>query len=140
VLQQTGVAELDMAADIARSHHEWWNGCGGPDGLTGEGIPLVARIVAIADSFDALTHDRPWRSAFSFEAACREIEALRGTQFDPVVAEAFLVLMRTLQQQQPNLDEYLLRDLPTTALQRARERAGQIQLADTRASLAYIRS
>jgi len=63
---------------------------GYPDGLRGEQIPLGARILAVADTFDAMTSERPYRAAMSDEAACAEIERCKGTQFDPEVADAFL--------------------------------------------------
>ena len=80
---------LDMAAEIARYHHEAWDGSGYPDGLVGEEIPLPARIVAVADSFDAMTSQRLYRAKKTdFEARC-EIEAETGKRFDPEVANAF---------------------------------------------------
>jgi HD-GYP domain-containing protein (c-di-GMP phosphodiesterase class II) len=78
------------SAAIVRHHHERWDGRGYPDGLKGEQIPLGARIIAVADSFDAMTSDRPYRRALSFEAAVAEIQRNSGTQFDPKVVEAFL--------------------------------------------------
>ena len=84
---------LHLGAEIARSHHENWDGTGYPDRLRGEAIPLSARIVAVADSFDAMTRDRPYRKALSAEAAAAEIRRLSGTRFDPVVAEAFLAVV-----------------------------------------------
>ena len=85
---------LQLAAVIARSHHERWDGKGYPDGLAGENIPLVGRILAVADTFDALTNDRPYRSAVSAAAALHEIADHSGTQFDPKAAEAFIHLVR----------------------------------------------
>jgi HD domain len=81
---------LQMAAVIAASHHERWDGAGYPGGLAGEVIPLVARIVAVADVFDALTHDRPYKSAWSVEEAISEIQRGAGSQFDARVVRAFL--------------------------------------------------
>lgn len=75
------------------SHHEKWDGTGYPHGLKGEDIPLVARIVAIADFYDALTHERPYKEAWSPEEAFTEIEKLRGTHFDPQVVDAFFRIM-----------------------------------------------
>lgn len=83
-------AYLSMACDIARCHHERWDGAGYPDGLAGTGIPLAARIVAVADCYDAMTRDRPWRAALPHHAAVAEIAAGAGAQFDPVAAKAFL--------------------------------------------------
>lgn len=78
-----------LAASIARSHHEKWDGGGYPDGLTGEAIPLVARIVAVADVYDALTSERPYKHAWSPEEAMAEIERQTGGQFDPQVVAVF---------------------------------------------------
>jgi len=72
-----------------RHHHERWDGQGCPDGLRGDAIPLQARILAVADAFDAMTSERSFRKSFSFEFAARAISTGSGTQFDPAVAEAF---------------------------------------------------
>lgn len=81
---------LRMAERIARSHHERWDGDGYPDGLAGEKIPLAARIVSVADAFDAMTNDRPYRDAMPLEKAFRVIEEEAGRQLDPQVSEAAL--------------------------------------------------
>ena len=81
---------VKMAERIARSHHERWDGTGYPDGLKGNAIPLEARIVAVADVFDALRSDRPFRKAWSLEMVLDEIRRLRGRHFDPAVVDAFL--------------------------------------------------
>ena len=78
-----------MAREIALTHHEKWDGGGYPNALRGEGIPLSGRICAVADVFDALTMERPYKSAWPVERATREIEALSGSAFDPVVVAAF---------------------------------------------------
>jgi putative two-component system response regulator len=75
---------------IVRHHHEYYDGSGYPDGLSGEEIPLGARILAVADSYDAMTSERPYRKAMSVETARAEIKRGKNTQFDPEVAEAFL--------------------------------------------------
>jgi len=80
---------IGMAATIARSHHERWDGSGYPDGLAGEDIPIAARIVAVADVFDALVTNRPYRDALTEEEAVAVIDAGAGAQFDPDVVEAF---------------------------------------------------
>jgi PAS domain S-box-containing protein len=87
---------LQMAAVIAGTHHERWDGRGYPKGLTGEAIPLVGRIVAVADVFDALTHDRPYKPAWTVERAIAEIGGGAGSQFDPRVVTAFLALREEL--------------------------------------------
>lgn len=81
-----------MARQIARSHHENWDGSGYPDGLKGEAIPLPARIVGLVDVYDALLSSRPYKEAWSPEETVRAIEAGSGKQFDPRLVEAFLKL------------------------------------------------
>ena len=83
---------LRLAAEIAISHHERWDGNGYLAGLAGEDIPLSGRITAVADVFDALTHKRPYKQAWERERALAEITAQAGRQFDPRVAEALLEL------------------------------------------------
>ena len=80
---------LEVAESVARSHHERWDGTGYPDALAGADIPLVGRLVHVADVFDVLVHERPYKEAFSVEDAAAEIEGGAGTQFDPEVVEAF---------------------------------------------------
>jgi two-component system, cell cycle response regulator len=77
-------------AALVRSSHERWDGAGYPDGLAGEDIPLGARIVAVADAFDAMTSPRPYTTARSPEAALEELHCCAGTQFDPAVVDAFV--------------------------------------------------
>jgi putative two-component system response regulator len=80
---------IQMAERIARTHHERWDGGGYPIGLKGREIPLAGRIVAVADVFDALTHDRPYKKCWAIDEAVFEIERLSGSHFDPAVVEAF---------------------------------------------------
>jgi putative two-component system response regulator len=89
ILTRSSSEHLHMAEVIARSHHERWDGSGYPDGLAAEAIPLPGRLVALADVFDALTHDRPYKSAWTLEQAVTEIRQIAGTQLDPAVVEAF---------------------------------------------------
>jgi putative two-component system response regulator len=89
ILSNTESAVLRLAEEIARTHHEWWDGSGYPDGLRGNKIPISGRIVAIADVFDALTHSRPYKEAWPVDDALDEINRLRGVQFDPAVVDAF---------------------------------------------------
>jgi ribonuclease P protein subunit RPR2 len=84
-----GIEFLGGARQVVRSHHERWDGGGYPDGLVGEKIPLPARVFAVADTLDALTSDRPYRAAASFEQARAVIDAESGAQFDPDVARTF---------------------------------------------------
>ena len=80
---------MKMAESIALTHHEKWDGSGYPTGLTGDEIPLEGRIVAIADVFDALTSERPYKKAWSVEEAFNEIKKCGGAHFDPNLAEKF---------------------------------------------------
>jgi putative two-component system response regulator len=90
ILARSDDPMLQMAATIARSHHERWDGEGYPDAIAGWEIPLCARIVAVADVFDALTHERPYKGAWSVERALSEIRDSAGGQFDPDIVAAFL--------------------------------------------------
>jgi len=87
------ISYLRPALDIPHYHHERWDGAGYPDGLSGEQIPLAARIFAIVDVWDALRSDRPYRSAWSQEKTIMHIKKQSGLHFDPQVVEAFLELM-----------------------------------------------
>jgi PAS domain S-box-containing protein/putative nucleotidyltransferase with HDIG domain len=81
---------LKRILPIVRSHHERWDGKGYPDGLKGEDIPLLARILFVADSYDSMTSDRPYRPSPGREYAISELKRCAGTQFDPDIVEAFL--------------------------------------------------
>ena len=83
---------LRMSESIALSHHERWDGVGYPHGLSGENIPVAARLVAIADVFDALTHERPYKHAWKISDAVAEVERMAGSQFDPALVEVFVGL------------------------------------------------
>lgn len=85
---------MDVARQIALHHHERWDGNGYPHGLRGDAIPLPARIVCVVDALDAMTHDRPYRRAWSTDHALIEIERCSGTQFDPTVVESLQRLVR----------------------------------------------
>ena len=90
LIRTAGLEELGSAV---RATHEWWDGGGYPDGLAGEDIPLEARIVGVADAFDAMVSHRAYRPAFTVREACRRIDADAGRQFDPLVAAALLELV-----------------------------------------------
>jgi putative two-component system response regulator len=92
ILAGSSSTVLELAAEIALTHHEWFDGCGYPRGLRGEEIPLAGRITAIADTFDALTHERPYRPALTVAAALEVMRRERGTHFDPGLLDLFFAL------------------------------------------------
>ena len=92
MLEGSEMPVLQVAAAIALTHHERWDGCGYPQRLDGPRIPLPGRIVAIADVFDALTSDRPYKRAWPLADALAEIGSLRGSHFDPAIVDAFMRL------------------------------------------------
>lgn len=87
-----------IAGDMARYHHERWDGKGYPEGLSGEKIPLMARIMSIVDVYDALTSKRPYKEPFSHEKAMGLIAEGSGTQFDPMLVEEFLNISRVIKE------------------------------------------
>lgn len=91
---------LTMAEEIAATHHERWDGKGYGSGLSGDNIPIAGRIVAVADVFDALTHARPYKGAWSPEEAAGEIREQRGRQFDPSVVDAFIDVREAIERDQ----------------------------------------
>jgi len=107
LLSKSNIPHMQMAEEIARHHHEWWDGMGYPGNLSGSGIPLSARITAIADVFDALTHTRPYKTAWPVDAALDEIAELKGSQFDPQLADLFIVLVGRLREDHRDLDAFL---------------------------------
>ncbi len=90
ILSGSDVPLLHTSSAIALTHHERWDGRGYPEGMHGTDIPLVGRIVAVADVFDALTHARPYKEKWPVERAIDELRAQAGAQFDPAVVEAFM--------------------------------------------------
>jgi putative nucleotidyltransferase with HDIG domain len=93
-----GVSFLAAAAPAIRNHHERWDGTGYPDALAGEAIPLVARIVNAADTWDACTSNRPYQKAYPVEEALAIVARLRGTQLDPAVHDALVAVVRKRQE------------------------------------------
>ena len=92
---------LHPCLDIPAYHHERWDGRGYPDGLAGEEIPIAARIFAVIDVWDALTSDRPYRKAWSMDAALQYIKKNAGRHFDPQVVQVFLQWIKS-----PDLDKH----------------------------------
>lgn len=90
ILSMSDNPVLKLAAEVALCHHEHWDGSGYPQGLKGDAIPEAARIVSLADVFDALTMKRPYKEAWPTEQAIAEIQSLSGVQFDPVIVDHFL--------------------------------------------------
>lgn len=86
--------ELEEIADLILHHHECWNGKGYPDRLEREAIPMLSRIIAVVDTFDAMTNDRPYRQAMSVGQACKELMRCAGTQFDPYIVSEFIEFLR----------------------------------------------
>jgi putative two-component system response regulator len=131
LLAKSEITELQMAEQIARYHHEHWDGSGYPEGLKGEAIPLPARVVALADVFDALTHTRAYRAAFTIDAAIEEINKGRGTQFEPRLVDPFIKLIQLLRREQiadehgnipANLDDLLGQSAKASPLLLARQK------------------
>jgi putative two-component system response regulator len=111
ILASSTLPSIDAARAIARHHHERWDGRGYPDGIAGESIPLAARVAALADVFDALTHERPYKHAWTVEAALDYIASMRGTQFDPRLTDLFVAMM-----EEARVDlESFLRDIESVA-------------------------
>ena len=81
--------ELSVVAESILCHHEHWDGRGYPRGLSKDSIPLVSRIFAVADAYDAMTHDRPYRRAMGGQKAIQELRRCAGTQFDPELVWVF---------------------------------------------------
>ncbi len=90
----SGITHLQTVVPYIEYHHEHWAGGGYPHGLAGEAIPLEGRLLALADAYDAMTSERPYREELSKEAALEEICQKKGTQFDPILADVFVKLIR----------------------------------------------
>lgn len=96
ILSGSNSAFLKMAETIALTHHERFDGSGYPKGLKGQEIPLIGQICAVADVFDALTSIRPYKNAWTVEAAIAEIQRLKGSNFDPKVVDAFCDIQKEI--------------------------------------------
>ncbi len=125
LLSKTRVSYSDIASDIARHHHERWDGNGYPEGISGSAIPLAARIVCLCDSYDALTHEKAYRRAFSSDEAISEILRLRELQFDPHLVDLFVPMVMSLRGEHDDLDEFLGAAARQTALNAARQKIAE---------------
>ncbi len=124
ILAGSESAVLCLAQEIARCHHEHWDGTGYPAGLRGTEIPESARIVAIVDAYDALTHDRVYRPAMTESEALAILEEGRGTHFDPRLLDLFMSLlpeMRAIAEALTDDEEWIGTVQPASGIQCARE-------------------
>ena len=102
------IKKLNEVADGVKHHHERWDGFGYPDKLAGENIPYSARIIAIADTYDAMTSTRSYRKALDHEIAIDEIEKCAGSQFDPVLAKKFVEIQNIIKAAKDNPEEFYM--------------------------------
>jgi len=110
------VEELKDALPMIKHHHERFDGKGYPDGMAGHDIPVGARIIAVAETFDMLASDLPWREAMTLEDALKEVHRCSGSQFDPMVVEAFLRIVHERKVEFPDeLREQLQKPKPRGA-------------------------
>lgn len=98
---------MEQIVPIVRSHHERWDGRGYPDGLAGEQIPFLARVLAVADAFSAMTTDRPYRKGMDWQSALMELQRQKGKQFDPVIVDAFVAAVNKRQSLPQRREELL---------------------------------
>ncbi len=122
LLGQSGLSLIGTAVDVARHHHEWFDGSGYPDGIAGGAIPRAAQYAALADTFDVLIHARPYHDAVEPAQALAEIERLKGQQFDPALTQLFIGLMQRLLTEHKTLDEYLGAEARENSFIRARKK------------------
>lgn len=113
-----GIGWLEKACDVVLGHHEKWNGSGYPLGLAGSNIPLEARIFAVADVFDALTSQRPYKAAFDFQTAMGIINQDAGSHFDPEVVATFVKIAPDIHQRLTRCDEAACRQLLAEEIRR----------------------
>lgn len=122
LLSKSNIPHMQMAEEIARAHHEWWDGTGYPGSMAGKAIPLAARITALADVFDALTHKRPYKQPWPIDLALQEIAGLKGTQFEPELTDLFLVMIGRLRTEHADIDSFLAQAAHASPFLQARSR------------------
>jgi putative two-component system response regulator len=125
ILAKSNIPQMHIAEEIARHHHERWDGNGYPTKLAGTAIPIAARVSALADVFDALTHKRPYKEAWKVSDALAEIASLRGKQFDPELTDIFLELVPRLQREHGDLDEFLAVEAKNSPFIKARKQIAE---------------
>jgi putative two-component system response regulator len=113
-------------AHVARSHHERFDGNGTPDALAGQDIPLEARIVHVADAYDSLTHDRPWRKALPHDEVAIYLRTERSAQFDPQVVDSLLEVVKDLRIHGRSLDDQLVEKAEPSEFVKARRTLGKL--------------
>jgi putative two-component system response regulator len=140
ILAKTNVPQMHVAEEIARHHHERWDGTGYPMKLASTAIPIAARVTALADVFDALTHVRPYKHAWPLDEALAEIARLRGIQFDPELTDIFLELVPRLKREVGDLDAFLAVEAKNSPfIQARRQIAEALKGADPNTSLFDLR-
>jgi putative two-component system response regulator len=125
ILAKSNIPQMHIAEEIARHHHERWDGNGYPTKLAGTAIPIAARVSALADVFDALTHKRPYKEAWKVSDALAEIASLKGKQFDPELTDIFLELVPRLQREHGDLDEFLAVEAKNSPFIKARKQIAE---------------
>jgi len=125
ILAKSNIPQMHIAEEIARHHHERWDGNGYPTRLAGTAIPIAARVSALADVFDALTHKRPYKEAWKVSDALAEIASLKGKQFDPELTDIFLELVPRLQREHGDLDEFLAVEAKNSPFIKARKQIAE---------------
>lgn len=126
LIRKSGLPSLELAATVARHHHERHDGCGFPDGLAGDAIAPEARIVGLCETFEAMTHARPWRTTpLPVNGALNELLSLRGTQFDGELIDVFVALVRRRFWEVSDWDGFLAEATPPSTLATARLRMEQ---------------
>ena len=128
IREQLGEQRGAVFAHVARSHHERFDGNGTPDGMSGQDIPLEARIVHAADAYDSLTHDRPWRKALPHDEVRIYLCTEKSAQFDPAVVDALLQVTKDLRATGRSLDDQLVEKAEPSEFVSARRALGKLLL------------
>ena len=128
IREQLGTDRCTVYANVARSHHERFDGNGTPDALAGQEIPLEARIVHAADAYDSLTHDRPWRKALPHDEVRIYLCTEKSAQFDPGVVDALLNVVKDLRSHGRSLDDQLVEKADPSEFVKARRALGKLLL------------